>query len=160
MSADRTLPFVGSVDALASELESDGHRYRIARLGASLGLARIGVNHEVLPPGGRSSKPHAHRDDEEFVFVVEGTPTLWIDGETRKLAAGDAVAFPAGTGIAHTFLNESGAPVSLLIVGEHSPDDRVAYPVNPEMKHPRPWSDAPRRPLGPHPGVARRRDEA
>ena len=71
-----------------------------------------------------------------------------------ELAAGDSVAFPAGTGIAHTFINHSSGPIELLVVGEHNPEDRVHYPVNPERIHPRPWNDAPRQLLGPHGGNA------
>ena len=123
-----------------------------ASLGKVLGLAHFGVNHETLFPGGRSSLPHAHSKDKEFVFVVEGRPSLWIDGHLIELDQGDAVAFPAGTGIAHSFINNSRAPVKLLIVGEHSADDRLCYPVNPEVRHPRPWKDPPTRPLGPHDG--------
>ena len=93
-------PFVGSVKALGIEGGEGRNRYVAAALGRQLGLERIGVNHETIFPGGRSSMPHAHRDDEEFVFVVVGRPSLWVDGHLSELAAGDSVAFPAGTGIA------------------------------------------------------------
>lgn len=146
--------FVGSVEQLGVEGGEGRNRYVAAALGRQLGLERIDVNHETIFPGGRSSMPHAHSTDEEFVFVVAGRPSLWIDGHLTELAAGDSVAFPAGTGIAHTFINNSSEPIGLLIVGEHSSEDRVHYPVNPERVHPRPWNDAPRRPLGPHNGKA------
>ena len=151
------LPFVGSVEQLRVEGGEGEGRYIAAALGRELGLERIGVNHETILPGTGSSMPHCHSTDEEFVFVVRGRPSLWIDGHLSVLAAGDAVAFPAGTGIAHTFINNTDEPIELLIVGEHSPDDRVHYPVNPERLHPRPWNDAPPRPLGPHNGKADRR---
>jgi uncharacterized cupin superfamily protein len=130
-------------------------------LGRELGLSRIGVHHEVTPPGCRSSFPHAESDEDEFVLVLKGTPDVWIDGELHELDEGDAVAFPAGTGIAHSFLNNSDADVHLLIVGEASkPHNQVNYPLNPERmvefaRHGRAWTDAPRRPLGPHDGIAR-----
>ena len=98
--------------------------------------------------------PHAHSKEEELIFVVQGRPSLWVEGHLTELAAGDSVAFPSGTGIAHTFINNSDAPIKLLIVGEHSPEDRVYYPVDPETSHPRPWTDAPPRALGPHDGLA------
>jgi len=146
------LPFVGSVGELENEHGEGEYRYLAAPLGRALGLVHFGVNHETIFPGGRSSLPHAHSEDEEFVFVVEGRPSLWIDGHLVDLSEGDAVAFPAGTGIAHSFVNNSDAPVKLLIVGEHGADDRVTYPVNPEVRHPRPWKDAPTGSLGPHDG--------
>ena len=46
-----------------------------APLAAKLGLTRIGIHHERLPPGRRTSYPHAESAEEEFVFVLEGRPT-------------------------------------------------------------------------------------
>ena len=118
-------------------------------LGRRLGLTRIGIHYEITPPGSRSSFPHAESDEEEFVFVVRGTPDVWIDGTLHALSEGDAVAFPAGTGIAHSFLNNSSADVHLLIVGEASkPGNKLNYPINPERmadfaKAGRAWLDAP-----------------
>jgi len=48
-------------------------------------------------PGCRTSTPHAYSLEEEFVFVVEGRPDLWVDGEIRPPRPGDGIAFPAGT---------------------------------------------------------------
>lgn len=125
----------------------------LAAFGRKLGLTRIGVNQESVPPACRTSLPHAHERDEEFVYVVEGNPDVWIDGELHGLRPGDGVAFPAGTGIAHCFLNNTDTVVRLLIVGERHADDRVAYPVNPEKRaQPNYWHRAPGRPLGPHDG--------
>lgn len=132
-----------------------------SRLGAILGLTRLGINYEVVPPGCRTSFPHAESREEEFVFVVKGRPDVWIDGELHELVEGDAVAFPAGTGIAHTFLNNSEAEAHLLIVGEHQvPGNQINYPLNPERmdafrQRGRAWDDAPKRSLGPHDGKAR-----
>ncbi len=132
-----------------------------ARFGQQFGLGRIGINLEVIPPGNRSSHPHAEKLEEEFVYVLEGTPDVWIDGVLHPLGPGDGVGFPAGTGIAHSFLNNSDADVHLLIVGEHQrPGNQLYYPLNPERmeefgKRDRAWDDAPRRELGPHDGKAR-----
>ena len=129
-----------------------------APLGRKLGLTRVGIHHERLPPGRRTSYPHAESAEEEFVFVLEGEPDVWIDGTPHRLRPGDAVAFPAGTGICHTFLNNTSADVRLLVAGEASrPDNRVRYPLNPVHERTREdrWDDAPERPLGPHDGRAR-----
>ena len=133
-----------------------------ARFGQRFGLKRIGINLEVLPPGNRSSHPHAEKLEEEFVYVLEGTPDVWIDGVLHPLNPGDGVGFPAGTGIAHSFLNNSEADVHLLIVGEHQVEgNQLNYPLNPERmesfrQRNRAWLDAPVRELGPHDGQARR----
>ena len=68
------------------------------------------------------------------------------------------VAFPAGTGICHTFLNNTDQQVRLLVVGEKpKPENRIRYPLNTahELTREDRWIDPPQRPLGPHDGKAR-----
>ena len=79
----------------------------VRRVGKSAGLVRIGVNLQRLPPGTRSSWPHAEEDEEEFVYVIEGVVDAWIDGNLHRMVAGDLAAFPAGTGIGHCFINNA-----------------------------------------------------
>lgn len=128
------------------------------RLGKAAGLVRIGVNLQRLPPGSRSSWPHAEEKEEEFVYVVEGEVDAWIDGELFPMVAGDFAAFPAGTGICHCFINNTTREAVLLVGGEAAkPDNRIVYPVNPsrrkDLKASDWWHDAPERPLGPHDGL-------
>ncbi len=130
-----------------------------APFGRRFALTRLGIHHERLPPGRRTSFPHAESADEEFVYVVEGEPDLWLDGHLHRLKPGDAVGFPAGTGIAHSFLNNTAAEVRLLVVGERtSPGNRVFYPLHPGRRplHPDWWDGHPEHPLGPHDGLTDR----
>jgi uncharacterized cupin superfamily protein len=126
-------------------------------LGQATGLDVIAVHHELLPPGRRTSWPHAERDLEEFVYVLEGRPQVWLDGEVHDLAPGDGVGFPKGTGIAHTFLNNTADDVRLLVIGEKTqPDSRIHYPCHPGRNAeigPRHWQDRPARALGSHDGL-------
>lgn len=89
-----------------------------APLARKLGLGRLGIHHERLPPGRRTSYPHAESDEEEFIYVLEGYPEAWINGYLWKLEPGDSVGFPAGTGVCHTFINNTSEEVRLLVVGE------------------------------------------
>lgn len=151
-----------------SELEeAEPHRYAgddepmgiDASVGRKLGLTRIGIHHVRLPPGRRTSYPHAESAEEEFVQVLSGTPNAWIDGVLHPLKPGDSVAFPAGTGVCHSFLNNTDDEVTLLVVGEkRKPENRVRYPLHPDFERDCGfgWADAPARPLGPHDGRARR----
>ena len=85
-----------------------------------------------------------------------------MSGSTARCTASrQAISspFPAGTGICHTFLNNSDAEVRLLVVGEPSkPENRIRYPLNEAHEATRPdrWLDWPARPLGPHDGKARK----
>ena len=127
-----------------------------APFGRAFGLTKLGIHHERLPPGRRTSFPHAESAEEEFVYVIEGEPNVWLDGYLHRLKPGDAVGFPAATGIAHTFLNNTDAEVRLLVVGERSkPENRIFYPRNPDRRLLREdwWDNHPERPLGPHDGM-------
>ena len=84
-----------------------------APFGRHFGLKRLGIHHERLLPGRRTSYPHAESAEEEFVYVIEGTPDVWLDGTLHRLKPGDAVGFPAGTGICHSFLNNSEPRASM-----------------------------------------------
>src|SRR3984885_2955963 len=122
-----------------------------AAFGKNFGLNRLGIHHERLPPGRRTSYPHAESAEEEFVYVIEGTPDVWLDGTLPRLRPGDGVGFPAGTGICHTFINNTEAEVHLLVVGETpKPENRIYYPRNPDRKPLRQdwWDDVPVRPMG------------
>jgi uncharacterized cupin superfamily protein len=127
-----------------------------AALAAHLGLKTLGIHHMRLLPGRRTSLPHAESHEEEFVYVISGSPDVWMDGVLYKLSPGDAVGFPAGTGLAHSFLNNTEAEVTLLVVGNADMDaNRICYPINPERKSMRAdwWDDWPTRDLGPHDGL-------
>lgn len=131
----------------------------VRRLGKEAGLQRIGVNVQRLPPGSRSSWPHAEENEEEFVYVIEGEVDAWIDGNVHRVRAGDLAAFPAGTGVSHCFINNTDREVVLLVGGEApKPGSRIFYPVNPsrrsDMDPSNWWGDVPARELGPHDGLS------
>ena len=126
--------------------------------GSAAGLVRIGINLQRLPPGRRSSWPHAESDEEEFVYVIEGEVDAWIDGELHRMLAGDLAAFPAGTGICHCFINNSTRDALLLVGGEVAkPSNRIFYPLNSsrrtDLNATDWWHDAPSRMLGGHDGL-------
>jgi len=150
-----------------SEIQDpDGHSYYPgsdeplsvgAAFGKTMGLRHLGVHHEWIPPGRRTSWPHAEEDEEEFIYVIEGTPDVWIDGNLHRLKPGDGVGFPSGTGVSHTFLNNSKKDVRLLVVGEASKKtSKIYYPYHPGREKQVGeawWREVPKRPLGPHDGV-------
>jgi uncharacterized cupin superfamily protein len=98
------------------------------RLGNHVGLKNFGVNLTRIVPGGQSSYRHAHTRQDEFVYVLEGEVVLETSAGAQTLGAGMCAGFPAGTGDAHRFVNRSGKDVLLLVVGDRSPDDEIAYP--------------------------------
>ena len=115
--------------------------------GAKTKFSSIAIHHETLKPKARTSWPHAEADEDEFVYVLEGTPDVWLNGKLFSLKEGDGVSFLKGTGIAHTFINNTKSDVRLLVVGEASKkDSKVFYPLNESRKHylgHRWWEDCP-----------------
>jgi mannose-6-phosphate isomerase-like protein (cupin superfamily) len=51
---------------------------------------------EATLPAGAATDRHYHAASEEFYFLLDGRGEMEIDGETRVVAAGDAIMIPAG----------------------------------------------------------------
>jgi uncharacterized cupin superfamily protein len=98
------------------------------QLGEFFGLKNFGVNLTRLAPGASSSLRHAHTRQDEFVYVVEGTPTLVTNEGRRTLAPGDCVGFAHGRANAHHLVNEGDGAVLYLEIGDRSAGDEVVYP--------------------------------
>ena len=98
------------------------------RLGDHAGIKNYGVVLTRIAPGGQSAHRHAHATQDEFVYVLEGTPVLETDAGSQHLSPGMCAGFPAGTGDAHRFRNPTDKDVLLLVVGDRSANDDVRYP--------------------------------
>jgi uncharacterized cupin superfamily protein len=97
-------------------------------LGEHFGLSRFGVNLTRLAPGAISALRHAHARQDEFIYVLAGTPTLVTDAGETLLEPGLCAGFAAGSGDAHQLINRSDAEVLYLEIGDRTPGDRVSYP--------------------------------
>jgi uncharacterized cupin superfamily protein len=97
-------------------------------LGDLFGLTNFGVNLTRISPGGSSALRHAHAKQDEFVYILEGRPTLHTDQGKVQLAPGSCAGFKAGTGDAHRLVNETNEDVVYLEVGDRTSDEAVNYP--------------------------------
>src|SRR3954468_10075900 len=97
-------------------------------LGDLFGLRNFGVNLTRIAPGGMSALRHAHTKEDEFIFVLDGRPTLVTDEGRTQLAPGMRAGFPAGTGNAHHLVNETKEDVLYLEIGDRTPGDGATYP--------------------------------
>lgn len=147
------------------EAEAFGYPVQFA---AATGLHRLRVMHLRLAPGQRTNPPAAWRDEEEFFFVLEGTPDLWLDGYLYRLDEGDCVGLAEGTGIGHSILNNSDKDVRLFALGESMRIGSQAFHpltrdvmANENLKKMRKfWATHPKRQLGPHDGLTDARRDA
>ena len=97
-------------------------------LGDMFGLANFGVNLTRLAPGGSSALRHAHTKQDEFVYILEGRPTLVTNARRTALKAGMCAGFKAGTGDAHNLVNDTEDDVVYLEIGDRTAGDAVDYP--------------------------------
>jgi uncharacterized cupin superfamily protein len=97
-------------------------------LGTQFGITNFGVNLTRLPPGSISAPRHAHSLQDEFVFILEGTPILVTNSGETPLHPGMCAGFKAGSGDAHHLGNPSDAMVVYLEVGDRTQGDVVTYP--------------------------------
>src|SRR5438445_12904488 len=96
-------------------------------LGDLFGIKNFGVNLTRLVPGGESALLHRHSRQDEFIYILEGQPTLITDDAETLLGPGSCAGFPAG-GTAHQLVNRSAADVVYLEVGDRTPGDEGSYP--------------------------------
>ena len=97
-------------------------------LGDLFGLKNFGVNLTRLAPNSVSSLRHSHSLQDEFIYIVQGRPTLHTDEGRIQLAPGMCAGFRARTGNAHNLVNETGEDVLYLEIGDRTQGDEVAYP--------------------------------
>ncbi|MDX6518325.1 MAG: hypothetical protein QOF50_1171 [Gaiellaceae bacterium] len=80
------------------------------------GLPTGGVEHQSLAEAtlapGQVTQRHYHRVSEEIYFVLDGEGEMDVDGEKRRVSAGDAVAIPAGAW--HELRAEGDRPLRIL----------------------------------------------
>ena len=98
------------------------------QLGEVFGLTNFGVNRVRLAPGAVSSLRHGHSRQDEFVYVLHGTPTLLTDTGKTLLSPGMCAGFKAGQADAHCLINETGDEVLYLEVGDRTAGDAGHYP--------------------------------
>jgi uncharacterized cupin superfamily protein len=99
-----------------------------SQLGEVFGLANFGVNLTRLAPNAVSALRHAHTKQDEFVYILQGHPTLHSDEGHSKLSPGMCAGFKANTGNGHRLVNETAEEVVYLEIGDRSPGDQASYP--------------------------------
>tara|TARA_R110000772_G_scaffold30532_2_gene75689 strand:- start:1227 stop:1697 length:471 start_codon:yes stop_codon:yes gene_type:complete len=98
------------------------------KLGELFGLSNFGVNYTQLDPGSASALMHFHSRQDEFIYVLEGNPTVKIGNEEYLMQPGECIGFKANTSEAHQLINHSDSSVAYLEIGDRSAGDNVEYP--------------------------------
>ena len=71
--------------------------------------------------------------EEEFVYVIQGSPTVWLDGFVKTIGPDEFAAYPSNTGLAHALINDTAEEVIYLCIGETQEfsSEKISYPLNP-----------------------------
>jgi uncharacterized cupin superfamily protein len=124
VTAPARAPLLSFPEPLAS-LMKDRIRHP---LGTRFGITNFGVNLTYLPPGSVSAPRHFHSRQDEFVYILEGTPVLVTNAGETPLRPGMCAGFKAGIGNAHHLLNRSDTVAVYLEIGDRTSGDVVTYP--------------------------------
>jgi uncharacterized cupin superfamily protein len=106
---------------------------RARRVGQAAGATATGLNHVVLQASGAGAPAHCHSQEEEIFVMLEGDGVLELWGrgasspEEHELRAGDVIARPAGTGVAHA-LRAGADGLTYLAYGTREHTDMCFYP--------------------------------
>ena len=98
------------------------------KLGDAIGLTQFGVNLTTLKPGAWSAQRHWHKNEDEFIYVLQGEIVLVEDGGETVLKPGDAAGWKANAGNGHCLINRTDRDALYLEVGTRLAKESVVYP--------------------------------
>jgi uncharacterized cupin superfamily protein len=109
--------------------DPQGFRSGLARLGKLLGgPEESGISVYELPPGQALCPYHYECGEEEWLLVVEGTPTLRDPEGSQRLDPWDVVFFEKGPAGAHGIRNETEEAVRVLMFSTVALPTATVYP--------------------------------
>jgi uncharacterized cupin superfamily protein len=106
----------------------EGFRRAEVQIGPLIGASRLGATLYELPPGQRVSPYHYEHNNEEWLVVLEGRPTLRTPDGERELRPGDVVAFPEGPAGAHDTANRTDERVRVVMLSTKRAPAVAVYP--------------------------------
>ena len=78
----------------------------------------------ILLKPGQAMGEHGHRQVEETFYVVEGAPTLIVDGRAISTATGDVYRLDPPE--RHDFRNDTSAPARIVFIkAPYLPEDKT-----------------------------------
>jgi uncharacterized cupin superfamily protein len=86
----------------------------------------VGYTLAVIEPGKPSGMYHRELADQEDFLVLAGECLLVIEGEERRLRAGDFVHCPPGTD--HIFVGAGSGPCAIFMAGSRRDRKALVYP--------------------------------
>lgn len=120
---------IGSPPFEYDAVDPDGFRSGLTRLGKLLGGAEeSGISVYELPPGQAICPYHYEVGEEEWLLVLNGTPTLRQPEGSEQLDPWDVVFFPKGPDGAHGVYNKTEETVRVLMFSTVVTPTATVYP--------------------------------
>jgi uncharacterized cupin superfamily protein len=119
------------------------HDERFQRLRAETGVSAFGINLILLRPGQRG-RIHRHLHQEEVYVVLQGTLTLYVEGEPHELVHGQLAR--VASDVRRQLVNRHKEVLAILAVGAsagHEGRDGRAYTSWDETGEGRPPQEVP-----------------
>ena len=108
--------------------DPEGFRAGMKRFGKTLGASATGMSIYELPPGQAICPYHYEYAEEEWLVVLEGTPTLRTPAGTSRLEPWDVCVFPVGPDGAHSVRNETDEVARVLMFSDVKHPAATVYP--------------------------------
>lgn len=106
----------------------DGFRASHLQLGPLLDASRLGATLYEVPPGQRLGPYHYEYNNEEWLVVLAGTPTVRTPTGECELRAGDVLAFREGPDGAHAVWNASNEITRFMVLSTKREPAVAVYP--------------------------------
>ena len=102
---------VNNIDHVPSFVTADGSEIRelLAHRNSCIRLQSLA---EARLQPGQATTPHHHPRTEEIYYILAGEGQMTLDGETRTVGPGDAIAIPPGAH--HTIANHGNSILKFL----------------------------------------------
>jgi uncharacterized cupin superfamily protein len=114
-------------DEWDEDRDRDGWRIKEAFIGDRIGSELLGASMSEVEPGNKLWPYHTHHANEEWVIVLRGEPTLRTHEGEHTLKEGDVVCFPRGKDGAHQIINNTDAPIRVVMLSSRVAPDIVEY---------------------------------
>ena len=108
--------------------DPEGFRSGMFRLGKQLGAEQTGMSVYELPAGQALCPYHYEYGEEEWLLVLEGTPTLRTPAGSEQIGPMELAFFPKGPEGAHLVHNDTDVPVRVLMFSNVVYPTATAYP--------------------------------
>jgi uncharacterized cupin superfamily protein len=105
-----------------------GYQGRMARIGSLLGAERLGASIYELPAGQSICPYHYEYPHEEWLLVLEGSPTVRTPDGEERLEPGDLVCFPEGPDGTHKVTNAAEELVRVFFLSTVGDPSIAIYP--------------------------------